>query len=115
MLSNLEKFDENESDVGWWRSIIERCRRNKLSIKQFVVTGTDFSGADAYFMIFDTIAFCGGKTFTRKGYGQLKRSKKQARILWVYDDRSIMEVIKPYPDFYEEICIEHELPQAPKV
>ncbi len=110
-LSNGATIQENGTQVDWWRKTLNYCNRNNLTIRSIIVDNEVISPrADAYFILRDTIAFCGGKSYTRKGYGIIQRANNKARIIWFNEDgqKLFSEVIKPYPAWYEEISVNRE-------
>lgn len=88
-LGNNEVIKQNEADVANWRNLSERCRKDKLEIKEFKFNGEAICpDADAYFVIYEALVLNvkgGGSDkdqHVKIGAGAIYYGRNKCRIKW---------------------------------
>jgi hypothetical protein len=98
-----------ESELGSWRMLAERCDSEGLSITSLKYNGEEVNPkAQWYFVIHDIFVVKGGKADGRKGLGSIIKGGSRYRIKWVESSipsRNYDEVRKGVPTFYKELAI----------
>lgn len=83
VLSNGELAIEDPADIGSWRKLRDKCRKEGLQIVELRYNGNPVhTRASGYFVFYNSIGFNRGPQITSRAIGCFVRNTEKVRVHW---------------------------------